>query len=177
MKTSFDQLHPNDIGVRVYTEQELEDWKDLQLFPNVAKNLEQKLVRGTCDPAQGCQLRSIPNAPTFSLERLVGDGLEAVETAITPTWWTQLQEAVQYLTPLGTVGGCAVCLYAAARVVQLGGQQVCPGGIAPRRRRRALPDVEEPVEELPLRPVQAQVVAIAPPAVPNRLRERLALLN
>ena len=129
MKVSFASFHPNDLGLNVYTAAELADWRDVQLFPNRAKQLEQTLVRGTCRQDHGCQLRTFPNQPALSLERLVNEGLDAVEDAVTPAWWTNIEEMVQYLAPAGTLGGCAVLVYAAARVIHLGGQRLLPGGL------------------------------------------------
>ena len=134
--------------------------------------MEETLVCGTCNKEHGCNLRTFPNRPALSLQRLAEQGLETVEDAVTPVWWTNLEAMVQHLAPAGTVGGCAVLVYTVARLIHLGGQRLCPGGL-PRRCPRPAAQVDEEVE-VPLNPlpapvIQAPIVAVAQPFVPNVL--------
>ena len=114
----------------------------------------------------------------MSLQRLAAAGLEAVEDAVTPVWWTSLEEGVQHLAPAGTVGGCAVLVYALARLIHLGGQRLCQGGLHQRRPQLAArvdEEIEIPLKTIPAPIIQTPIVAVAQPFVPNVLRERFSM--
>ena len=131
-------------------------------FSSVASHLEQKLVRGTCSSKGGCHLRPLPNQPMLSLTRLAAEGLEDVEEAITPNWLRKVEDTVQILAPVGTVGGCAVLVYAAAKVIQFGSQRLCH--VPTKFRRRAVRVQEEDeAQEIPLNPMPVQQVVAARP--------------
>ena len=98
----------------------------------------------------------------LSLTRLAAEGLETVEEAVTPSWLRKLEDAVQLLAPAGTLGGCAVLVYSAAKVIQFSSQRLCQVPVKFRRRAVHVHEENE-MQEIPLNPIPAQPVVAARP--------------
>ena len=106
-----------------YSDHEMGEWEELQLFPLYAEAALSDLSRGQCEHLDSCELKPIPGQGSYDFSIMTVEKLaEEAAAAATPAWIQKLYHLGAALTPVGTVGGVGIVLYWILRISSWGGR-------------------------------------------------------
>jgi hypothetical protein len=148
--------HPLVKDLNLYTDAELETFREITLYPATRHQVMSALFDGLCAEEGACPVRTGGGGPVYSLKHLE-EGVESAVGAWMPSWWSTLSAIWSGSAVIGHIGGLLAvaaitiqavrCCYAAG----LNRWYRCCQGPEPRRpsaRRRAHSEEEHEMHHL-----------------------------
>ena len=97
-------MHPLEKRTSIYTQQEIDEFQRLTVMPRAREQVVSVLTQGLCVAQGSCSTKEVVGSQQFDLS-VLQQGVDEVEAAVTPGWWTTIEKIWTRIHVVGQLGG------------------------------------------------------------------------